>query len=102
MSAGYDFSTRIEITESTVGDYKEKWSNWWKAVQPVGQQQVAGTESPLMCDGPTLSDLRCGGEDGLITLLLGLFHWGWSGKDVVGWTEAFEDFRVPVHALSLV
>ena len=78
--------------------------NWWDAIQPDVRQRVEGKLLPITGrhDGHALSDLRCGGENGLITLFLGLFHWGCSGEELLDWHDSFEDFCACVYALSLI
>lgn len=80
--------------------YAEKLLAWWDGIQPPARRRDAGKALPLAeYNHRQLRLLRRGGENGLVTVFLGLYWWGMSGNEVVSWRAALADVRACIGAM---
>ncbi|KAF9001435.1 hypothetical protein BDZ89DRAFT_1050463 [Hymenopellis radicata] len=90
-----------------VDTYGAEWRAWWNAIQPpcdvVWQSVLYRSEYKA----EELATLRCGGENGLVSVLLGLFWWGTllgTSKQYDAqmklWSDAVHDFLQCVEVMQ--
>ncbi|SJL13367.1 uncharacterized protein ARMOST_16809 [Armillaria ostoyae] len=70
---------------------------WWNTLQPIWRQTAIGL--PISDYSKPLTCLRKGGQNGIITILFGLFWWGRLGEERSQWLLMVADVDRTIQAL---
>ncbi|KAF9020357.1 hypothetical protein BDZ89DRAFT_1138694 [Hymenopellis radicata] len=97
----------VEPEIKNIDTYGSTWRDWWNGIQHPLRRRMVKSPLPVAEYKPEqLVPLRCGGELGLVTVLLGLFWWGallGSSKhrdvQLKLWSAAVTDFQKCVEVM---
>lgn len=93
---------------NNIDTYGKAWRDWWNEIQHPLRCCMAKLSLPVAEYKPKqLTTLRCGGEHGLVSVLLGLFWWGAllgtsnnCDAQLKLWLEAVHDFHQCVKVMN--